>query len=183
MRRTHDVQRRPPPLRLSHVSAQHSSENGRNLTDVSEQITHNGASSRSILRIAACNCTPRCAGVFSSNPMQMCSLNSLRNQGASRISLRGDCGVPLRRVSNATDEGQLKLTPTDSAGVRLTTRWMAMGAMIKRSPGRRMCAVPPSNGWIGSSGRCADPVSSELPSASRFASVGGQTSTSLVPWC
>ena len=183
-RRTHGAHTRPPPPRLAHVSAQDASENGNSpWADGSLQSKHNEGSPRSIRRVAPCSCTPRCAGVFSSSPMHTCSASSLRNQEASRMSLRGDDGVPLRCVSSATDDGQLKLTPIDRAGVRLTTRWMAMGAMISRSPGRRTCAAPPVNGWIGSSGRRADPASRELPSASRLASVGGHTSTSLVPWC
>ena len=77
---------------------------------------------------------PRWDGVFSSRPMLTIWLSSLLYHELSRSE---GVAEAFRCESSATAVGQLKLVPTESAGVRFITRWMASGAMISRSPGRR----------------------------------------------
>lgn len=117
-----------------------------------------------------------CDAVFSSRPMLTISLRSFVYHGAPSP-------VEFKCLSSATDVGQLKLVPTESAGVRLTTRWIAIGAITNRCPGRKMCAPPPVNGCRASSALCSGPVSNDAPSRSRFSKVGGHTRMSFAPWC
>ena len=123
---------------------------------------------------------PRCDGVFNSSPIPSIWVSNCLYHAVSRSA--GSI-AEFKWESKVTAVGQLKLVPTERAGVKLTTRWMASGAMMSRSPGWRMCAAPPVNGSNASSGRWSGPVSNDVPRRSRFSLVGGHTRTSFVPCC